>query len=80
MSKNGFCFIEVLSPCPTSFGRANRIGDGLHEMEIYRQRCRIEHGAKNLEECDIDLIDENRPIVVGNFVDIERRPFIESPA
>ena len=77
MSKNGFCFIEVLAPCPTSIGRANRIGDGLHEVEIYRQRCRIENGAQNLEDFDIDLIDESKPILVGNFVDIDRPPFIE---
>ena len=72
MQKPGFCFIEVLAPCPTSFGKANRIGDGLHEMEIYRRRCRIENGARDLEACDIDLIDEERSITVGNFVDIER--------
>ena len=77
MNKNGFCFIEVLAPCPTSFGRANRIGDGLHEVEIYRERCRIENGAENLADLDIDLIDDSRDIVVGNFVDIERKPFVE---
>ncbi|NNC76641.1 MAG: 2-oxoacid:ferredoxin oxidoreductase subunit beta [Woeseiaceae bacterium] len=76
MRKNGFGFIEVLAPCPTSFGRANSIGDGIHEVEIYRERCRVENGATNLEELDIDLIDENKSITVGNFVDIERKPFM----
>ena len=77
MNKNGFSFIEILAPCPTSFGRANKIGDGLHEVEIYRERCRIENGATNLEDLDIDLIDASKPITVGNFVDIERTPFVE---
>jgi len=76
MNKVGFCFIEVLAPCPTSFGRANKIGDGLHEMEIYRQRCRVENGATNIHELDIDLIDENKSITVGNFVDVDREPFL----
>jgi 2-oxoglutarate ferredoxin oxidoreductase subunit beta len=76
MGKNGFCFIEILAPCPTSFGRANGIGDGLHEVEIYRDRCRIENGAKNLSELDIDLIDETKSVTVGNFVDIDRTPFV----
>lgn len=76
MNKRGFCFIEVLAPCPTSFGRANKIGDGLHEVEIYRQRCQIENGAPKLQDLDIDLIDDNKPIVVGNFVDLERAPFM----
>ena len=77
MKKTGFSFIEVLAPCPTSFGRYNKLGDGAHELEIYRERCRIENGATNLEDLDIDLIDENKSITVGNFVDIERRPFME---
>ncbi len=76
MQKKGFCFIEVLSPCPTSFGKTNNIGDGLHEMEIYRQRCRVENGAQQLEELDIDLLDENKAITVGNFVDIEREHYL----
>ena len=76
MQKTGFCFIEILAPCPTSFGRANNIGDGLHEVDIYRERCRIENGADNLEQLDIDLVDENKSITVGDFVDIERRPFM----
>ena len=77
MKKTGFSFIEVLAPCPTSFGRYNKLGDGAHELEIYRERCRIENGATNLEDLDIDLIDENKSITVGNFVDIERRTFME---
>lgn len=77
MQKKGFCFIEVLAPCPTSFGKSNRIADGMHEMEIYRRRCRIENGAPRLGKLDIDLLDDSKPIVVGNFVDIERGSFLE---
>lgn len=76
MHKKGFSFIEVLAPCPTSFGKSNKIKDGLHEMEIYRQRCEIKNGATNLEDFDIDLLDQTRPITVGNFVDVERQHFI----
>ena len=76
MHKKGFCFIEILAPCPTSFGKSNKIKDGLQEMEMYRQRCEIKNGATNLEDFDIDLLDETRPIAVGNFVDVERQHFI----
>jgi 2-oxoglutarate ferredoxin oxidoreductase subunit beta len=77
MQKTGFSFIEVLAPCPTSFGRANNIPDGAHEVEMYRERCLVNNGAPNLEDFDIDLLDENKPITVGNFVDIERKPFMQ---
>ncbi len=75
MEKRGFGFVEVLSPCPTSFGRPNRFSTGLHEVEIYRDRCEIRNGAERLEELGIDLIDDTRPIVLGNFVDLERRAY-----
>ncbi len=75
MQKTGFCFTEVLSPCPTSFGRRNKLGEGFDEVELYRKRCRIDNGANNLEAFDIDIVDQERPITVGNFVDIEREVF-----
>ena len=71
-----FSFIEALSPCPTNFGRANDLGDGMAEMDIYRQCCRVVDGLPTFDELDIDLVDEERPIVVGNFVDIERRAYV----
>ncbi len=76
MHKRGFCFIEVLSPCPTGFGRANALSEGLDEMAVYRERCRIDNHLQDLEAIDIDLTDHQRPIVVGTFVDIEREPFL----
>jgi len=77
MQKSGFSFIEVLAPCPTSFGRANKIPDGAHEVEMYRERCLVNNGTPNLEDLDIDLLDDKKPITVGNFVDIERKPFMQ---
>jgi 2-oxoglutarate ferredoxin oxidoreductase subunit beta len=76
MQKPGFCFTEVLSPCPTNFGRRNRLGEGLDEVELYRQRCRIEHGAPDLGELVIDIVDHEQPITVGNFVDIDRQIYV----
>ena len=65
--KPGFCFIEVLSPCPIGFGKSNNIDEGLDEMELYRERCQLVHDGLPLEEIGIDLREE-RPIFVGNFV------------
>ena len=46
------------------------------EVEIYRERCKIRHGATNLQDIDIDLIDPEKGITVGNFVDIDRPPLV----
>lgn len=74
MQKPGFCFIEVISPCPTNYGKFNNIGSGLEEMESYRRRCVVDHDA-NLADIEIDLGQEDTPIVVGNFIDVDREPF-----
>ena len=36
LKKKGFCFIEVLSPCPTLYQRRNKMGDGLDAMKYYK--------------------------------------------
>jgi len=68
--KRGFTFIEVVSPCPTAFGRRNEFPDGLDEMEWYRNNSVIDHRAE-LVEIGLAMKKDSR-IVVGNFVDIER--------
>jgi len=65
--KPGFCFIEVLSPCPIGFGKSNNIDEGLDEMELYRDRCVLVQDDVDPEEFGIDLRQE-KPIYVGNFL------------
>jgi 2-oxoglutarate ferredoxin oxidoreductase subunit beta len=68
LGKKGFRFIEIVSPCPTLYGRRNRRGDGLDELKDYKKRSVIKHNAdtKTVE------MSFDGPIVVGKFVDIER--------
>ena len=68
ISKKGFSFIEIISPCPTLYGRRNKRGDGLDELKDYKKRSVIKHGA-DTRECVMTL---DGPIVVGKFVDRER--------
>jgi 2-oxoglutarate ferredoxin oxidoreductase subunit beta len=68
LTKKGFSFIEIISPCPTLYGRRNRRGDGLDELKDYKKRSVIKHGA---DTKDVDMTFDG-PIVVGKFVDRER--------
>jgi 2-oxoglutarate ferredoxin oxidoreductase subunit beta len=72
-SRKGFCFIEVLSPCPTLYQRRNKMGDGLDAMKYYKEASKIRHGAR-ASECDLTRDGE---IVVGKFVDRERPDYAE---
>ena len=67
LNKKGFTFIEILSPCPTLYGRRNRLGSGLDTMKFYRENSTIKHDA-NTKDLDIEM---NEKIIVGKFVDKE---------
>jgi 2-oxoglutarate ferredoxin oxidoreductase subunit beta len=71
--KPGFTFIEVLAPCPTLFGRRNRIGDGLAVQRMFKKLGKVADGTPS-SEAFIDL--ENGPIVLGKFMDRDRPPFL----
>jgi 2-oxoglutarate ferredoxin oxidoreductase subunit beta len=73
LRKPGFRFIEVVSPCPVGFGKSNDIGDGLDEMRMYRTNCVVKPDA-DLAEAAIDM-GRDSPIIVGDFLDIERPVF-----
>jgi len=73
MLKPGFSFVEIISPCPTVYGRMNKKPTGLDELRYYQEKSIIKNGA-DFKDTGIEL---NGPIVVGKFVDIERPTLLE---
>jgi len=73
LQKKGFSFVEAISPCPTNYGRRNKIGDGIDEMRYYKEKTIIKNFAP-LEEAEIHL---GGPIVCGKFVDKEKPTFLD---
>jgi 2-oxoglutarate ferredoxin oxidoreductase subunit beta len=71
LTKRGFSVIEVISPCPTYYGRWNRMGSTLQQMRYYHENSVIHHGY-DPARADIDLHGE---IIVGRFVDVEKPTF-----
>lgn len=69
--KKGFSLVEVISPCPTVYGRMNRQPTGLDQMRYYRENSIIRHGA-DPRYIDINL---GGKIIAGKFIDIERPTF-----
>jgi 2-oxoglutarate ferredoxin oxidoreductase subunit beta len=67
-ARRGFCFIEVLSPCPTLYQRRNKMGDGLDAMKSYKELSKTRHGAPTSEVA----LSRAGEIVVGKFVDRQR--------
>jgi 2-oxoglutarate ferredoxin oxidoreductase subunit beta len=74
LTKPGFTFVEVISPCAQYYSRINRLGDGLDMMKFYHENSVIKH----FEPTDNLYIDYQKEIVVGKFVDRERPTYQES--
>ena len=71
--KPGFSLVEVISPCPTGFGRRNKQREGLDTLRYYHEYGVIHHGA-DLRETDIGLTGT---LVEGKFVDVDKPTFLE---
>ncbi|MEO0081597.1 MAG: thiamine pyrophosphate-dependent enzyme [candidate division WOR-3 bacterium] len=74
LSRRGFGFIEVISPCPTVYARRNRLGSGLDLLEFYRDNSDVRNGA-DTRECAIGFQER---LIVGKFVDIEKPTFTDT--
>ncbi|MFX0091604.1 MAG: thiamine pyrophosphate-dependent enzyme [Candidatus Hodarchaeota archaeon] len=70
----GFSFIEVLSPCPTTFGRKNRYRESVAMLEYFREKGIIKHGH-NPMDTDIELGQE---FYIGKFVEKVKPTFLAS--
>ncbi len=67
LQKEGFCFIEAISPCPEIFGRHNKMRSGLEMMEWFKKASIVESFS---DPAKAEITPER--IAVGEFVDIEK--------
>ena len=74
MLKPGFSFVEILAPCPTSFGRRNKIRNSIDLIRFFHERSVVKN---NIDPKDA-VMDFNKGLVVGKFVDIERPTFLDN--
>ena len=67
LQKEGFSFIEVISPCPELYGRYNKLGAAVDIMKQFRLFSQVQSGY-DPAEADIS----RNQIITGEFVDIEK--------
>jgi 2-oxoglutarate ferredoxin oxidoreductase subunit beta len=67
LQKEGFCFIEVVTPCPEIFGRHNKMRTGLEMMEWFKRASVVENFS---DPSKAEITPER--IVVGEFVNVQR--------
>jgi len=66
----GFSFIEVLSQCPTQYGKMNRLGDGAAMLKRFGERAVSSERARNMKPAELA-----EAFVVGGFTDESRPEF-----
>jgi 2-oxoglutarate ferredoxin oxidoreductase subunit beta len=70
MAKRGFAVIEVVSQCPTLFGRLNRMGDAVKMLQFYRDNSVTISQIKESK-------DAEGKIVIGVLHDTEAPEYSE---
>ena len=76
LQTKGFSLVEAISPCPTLYGRRNKLGDGLDLMKFYKEKSiRFKKGEHTTADADIGFQDQ---IMVGNFVKRENPSLLEA--
>lgn len=73
LTRKGFSLIEILAPCPTGYGRLNRLGGTIDVTKSYVDNTVIQNGADPKEVA----IVEGEKIILGKFVDIEKETYLE---
>ncbi len=70
LQKEGFSFIEVITPCPEIYGRYNKMRTGIDMMEWFKRASEIRHNS-DPAKAEISL----SKIVLGEFIDVEKPTF-----
>ncbi|MFP4197248.1 MAG: thiamine pyrophosphate-dependent enzyme [Methanomassiliicoccales archaeon] len=73
MRKEGFSFVEIMSPCPTGFGRRNKMPQAcqLHEWIDIKTVKREKTETLGLDPVDINMEGN---ITIGEFIERDRLP------
>jgi len=76
LETKGFSLVEAISPCPTLYGRRNKLGEGLDLMKFYKEKSvRFKKGEHTTADAGINFQEQ---ILVGNFVKKESPSLLEA--
>jgi len=70
--KKGFSVVEALSPCPTAFGRKNRMPTGVHMLKWLKDNSVSKKKADSMLKEDL-----KGKIITGILVDVDKPEFTD---
>jgi len=68
LQKKGFALIEAISQCPVQFGRVSKLGKAVDMLKHFK-----ENSVRIQKASEMDAAELEHKIVIGEFVDIEKR-------
>src|SRR5271166_6540278 len=71
--KKGFSLVEIMTPCPTMYGRRNKAGGGVQMIEYLKDHSVSQARYAQLEDDE----EKDDAIVTGTFVDEERPEYTD---
>ena len=80
LRKKGFSLIEVLTPCPTSFGRRNKLGTAVDMLRFLKENSVPVTRVREMDPRELEgkhvigvLVDRDRPEFVESYEELIRR-------
>jgi 2-oxoglutarate ferredoxin oxidoreductase subunit beta len=78
LKKKGLSFIEMLSPCPTNYGRRNNAPTPVEMKKLFEEMTELlDKSTKERNLSNWFISTENEKILLGMLQDLERTPFEE---
>jgi len=79
IQKNGFAFVEILAPCPTAYGRRNKLRNIEQAWQWYREHVVLIDEYERIEK--FGTLEEKQSLAgkikVGVFQDVEKPSFTD---
>lgn len=72
--RSGFCFTEIVSQCPTGFGRPNKMADPVFMLKNFRDKSIIDNNIP-IEEA---IAHPTGPIYIGKFLDKQNPTYFDN--
>jgi 2-oxoglutarate ferredoxin oxidoreductase subunit beta len=74
LQKKGFRMVEVVSQCPTNFGRRNKMADPTQMLDWFKESSvrRDKARAEEIDHVDLNLAGQ---ITIGEFCNRDRACF-----
>jgi 2-oxoglutarate ferredoxin oxidoreductase subunit beta len=70
LTKRGFSLVEVISPCPTNYGKRNKMGEPVDMLRLLKQNCVTPEEYERMSEAE-----KEESFIIGKLCDRDNPDF-----